>query len=104
MALCTIGCSVTSRQWECSHIVVKVYGFTTGRVTSQTCGAIIDVSIDSIMILVGFTAGVTRDTGKYGIVSRRGMAVNTLIPFSLMLPAINREILIVMIEGGRHPC
>ena len=104
MALCTIGRRMASCQWECSHVVVKVYRFATGRMAGKTCCAIIDVSIDSIMILVGFIAGVTRDTGKYGIVSRRGMAVNTLIPFSLMLPAINREILIVMIEGGRHPC
>jgi hypothetical protein len=47
---------------------------------------------------------VAIDTGKNSVVSRVGMAINTVVPFPLMIPGINREKLgIVYREGSRFP-
>ena len=104
MALCAIGRCVASRQGECSHVVIKVYGFTTRWVTRQTCRIVKCISRDSGMLSVCFRIGVTGGTGKNRIVIRGGMAVGTIIPRSFVFAAVDGEVLIVMIKGGGYPC
>lgn len=55
-------------------------------------------------MLVGrFSLGVTGDAGEDGIVGRVGVAVGAGVPFTLVLPRINREILVVVVKGRRCP-
>ncbi len=40
---------------------------------------------------------------EHGIIIRRGMAFIAVVPLTLMLPAVNREIHIVVVKSGRLP-
>ena len=55
------------------------------------------------MLVVGLRVGMTRDTGKDRKVIGIGMAIITLIPNALMLPAVDREILRIMVKVGWRP-
>jgi hypothetical protein len=56
------------------------------------------------MLFIGFRIGVTRDASEYGKIIWVDVAIITLIPYSLMLTAIDREMLDIMIEGSGFPC
>lgn len=53
--------------------------------------------VDRIVMLVAI------DTAEQGIVAWRRVAIHALIPFAFMFAAIDREVLPVMIPGGRGP-
>ncbi len=46
---------------------------------------------------------VAVDATEEGKIARAGVAIDTLIPFILMLAAVDREILLVMVKSGRIP-
>ena len=55
------------------------------------------------MLLVGFRVRMTVCTGHFGIVGRIAVTVGTLIPFSLVISAVNWKILGIMVEGSGCP-
>ena len=69
----------------------------------QTCGTYILVAVYFTMVIVGFGLQVTGKAGKICIVTGVGVAIHTIVPLAPVFPAVNREILAVVIEGGRGP-
>ena len=103
VALHTICPQMCSCERESSRIVVKNQVSITRRVTGQTSSIIVNIAIHILMILIGLRIGVTAHTGKLRVVVGVGMAVRTLIPFTLVRSAIDREILTVMVKISRCP-
>jgi len=46
---------------------------------------------------------VAIDATEQGKITRGGMTVHTLIPFVVVLPTVDREILLIVIPGRGHP-
>ncbi len=103
VAIETVDTYVCSRKREGSSIMVKNQVSIPGRVTGQTGIILIHISAYIFMRFIRFRIQVTTHTGKLRIVGRVGMAVRTLTPLTFMRPAVNGEILSVMVKGGRHP-
>ena len=74
-----------------------------GRVAGETGRAVISITADAIVLIIGFRIGMAGSTGDYGIIGRIGMTIHTGIPFAIMRPAVNREILGIVVEIGRFP-
>ena len=55
------------------------------------------------MLFVGLRIGVAIGTGHFSIIGRITVTVGTLIPLTLVGSAVNREILCIVVEGGRRP-
>lgn len=75
----------------------------TIRMAFQAGGTYILIAVYFTMVVVCFGLLVTSKTGEICIVTRIGMAINTIIPLASVFPAVNREILAVVIKGGRGP-
>ncbi len=103
MTLYTIRRGVRTRQRECSHTVVKNVICAPGRMTSQARCTIIGVAGHAIMAIIRFRIHMTRNTSKFGIISRVGMAFCTSAPFAFMFAAVDGKVLGIMIEGRRGP-
>jgi hypothetical protein len=99
MTLRTVCCGMSAGERKCGHAVIKIYRFTSGRVTGQTGCTVIYISVYPIMLFVCLRIAVAGDTSKNGIVSRCGVTVNALVPFSFVFAAIDRKILVVVIKG-----
>ena len=56
------------------------------------------------MLFIGFRIGVTSDTSEYGIIIRVGVTIIAIIPFTLMLSTIDREVFDIVIESSWFPC
>lgn len=54
-------------------------------------------------IRTGFVVLMACQTGKYTEIRRIGMALRARCPLTTMLAAVNREVLAVVVEGGRCP-
>lgn len=55
------------------------------------------------MVIIRPGIGMANRTTEYQIISRRGMTVGTLVPFSLMFAAVYREILLIVVKIGGFP-
>lgn len=66
---------------------------------------VVHITADTIVFFVRIclVVLVARDAGKFCIVVRTGMAFRTIVPFSLVLTGIYREVLPVVIKSGRLP-
>ena len=73
------------------------------RMTFKTGLAVIGVTANAIMLIAGFALFVAGDTGKIGIITRIWMAFGTSIPFTLVIPGINREKLSIVIKCSGSP-
>jgi len=65
--------------------------------------AVVLISRNSFMLTVGFSCRVATQAIKLREIIRIGMAIGTLVPFTIMASAVYREILVIMVECGRHP-
>ena len=90
-------------KWKRSGIMVKCFVSITRRMTCQTRSAVVSISCNTIMLFLCFSTYVTGDTGEFTEVSWCRVAIHTCGPFSFMCSAVDREILSVMIKGGRCP-
>lgn len=100
MTLQTVGVGMRSRQWEGGHTVIKGIISISCGVTGQTGSAVIGVSRNTIVVIIGFRIHVAGDAGKLCIVGRIGMTVDTGIPFAFVFATVDGEIRAIMIEGG----
>ena len=71
--------------------------------TGQASRAVEYVSADSFVLVVSFRVGVAGCTGVFGVIGGVRMAIHTSAPFPVVRPAVNREILPVVVERGRRP-
>lgn len=90
-------------EWKGSIVMIKGIIGITSRMAGKTGCTIIVVSRNTIVLIIRFRIHMAGGAGKLGIVGRVDMAVCTLIPFALVLAAVDREILSVVIKGGRLP-
>jgi len=85
-------------------VVIKYALCTTRGVTGQAGGAFVDVSIYVIVFLVCFGVLVAYRTAEYRKIGWIGMTIHALIPFTLVLTAVNGEIIgIVLRKRSGHP-
>ena len=99
-AICT---GMGSGEGERGHTVIEDIICTACRMTGQARGAVVGITGNAIVIIVGFRIHVAGDAGEFRIVCRIGMAIDTGAPFAIVLAAENGEVLPVVIEGGRDP-
>jgi hypothetical protein len=66
--------------------------------------AVVLISRYSFVLTVGFSSRVAAQAIKLREIIRIGMAIGTLVPFTVMASAVNREILVIMIKGRWDPC
>lgn len=98
------GCSeVRAGQWKIGRIVVKDIGRVSRWVTGQTSRALIDIPPDAVVIVIGFRVGMAGSAGKFCVIARICMTIHTSTPLPVVCTAVNREVLPVMVKGGRHP-
>lgn len=76
--------------------------FTIG-VTGQARSTVVLIARDLVMVVVGLCLMMAGETSKNGVIIWVGMAIVALIPFSLVRSAVDREMLGIMVPGGRHP-
>ena len=104
MTLCAGGVNVSPCQRKSGGVVVKTAGGVTGRVTGQASGIFIDISSHSSVPFVRCRIQVANRAAVNGVVIRIRVAFAALRPGSLVLAAVNGEMLcIVILEPGRHP-
>lgn len=93
-----------SGQRECGRIVIEDVIRIACGVTCQTGLALIDVTADSLMFVVGFLRLVTGQAGEFAEIPWVLMAFRAGGPGSFMRTRINGEIQSVVIpKFGRHP-
>ncbi len=94
----TIRCDMSACQRKARLVMVKIIICTARRMTSQTCGTIVSITIYTNMLIIGFRIGVAGYTSEFCIIRRIGVAINTLAPFPVMCSAVNGEIISIMIH------
>ena len=94
---------MASCQGKIGGVVVKDVVCVARWVTCKASGTIISVAAHSGVLIIGLRIDVATSAGKYGIIRWVGVAVHTLCPNALMLPAVYRKILAVVVEGGWCP-
>ena len=65
--------------------------------TGKACAAFIIIASDTQVLISCFLIGMTCCTSKYRVVVGVGMTFGTLIPYTFMGSAIDREVLHIMI-------
>ena len=103
MALKTVDTGVCACQRKSCGAVVKAPVCFSIWMAGQTCCAIVYIAIDTRVLIICFRVGMTGNTGKQGVITRGGVTCCTLIPLSVVSPAINREVLVIVIKGGGDP-
>ena len=83
--------------------MVKYNACTTRRMAGKAHVIAVRKPVYTIVLVVGFRVGMAIYTGIFCIIGRIGMTIHTLRPFHFVFSTINREILRIMVEGGRHP-
>lgn len=103
MALQAVYRVVCSGEWKSCSVMVKCSVSFPCRMAGKARGAVIYISIDSIMGFICFRIGVAGDTGEKRIIPGCAMTCRTLIPLPGVRSAIDREVLAVMIKRGWCP-
>ena len=83
--------------------MIKNVGSIPGRVAGQTGCAVVRIAVYSLVFFVRFRIGMAVRTGHFGIVGRIAVTIGALIPFTLMISAVDREVLGIVIEIGGCP-
>ncbi len=103
VALDAIDRGMRAGQRELRGIVVERIVGAAGRVAGQTGVILINIPADTAVLIVGLRVGMAIGAGHLCIIGRVSMAIDTLIPLAVMGPAVDGEILPVVVEGGRRP-
>lgn len=104
MTLQTTRGGMRAGQRKLGHVVVKNQVCIAGRVTGQAGRAFVHVSIYIIVFLVCFGVLVAYRAAEYRKIGWIGMAIHALIPFTLVLTAVNGEVIgIVLRKRSGHP-
>jgi hypothetical protein len=99
-----INISMAIGEDKASGIMVENQVCISCRVAGKTRRTLINITRYILMFLIGFRIGVAVGTRKYSIIARVGMTISALVPFPLVFPGINREVLVVMIKCRGNPC
>ncbi len=93
-----------SGQRESGLVVVENHVGIAGGMAGQTSRVLIDISSDTFMFVIGVGIQVAGYARKFRIITGVGMALRTLVPNPFMRPAVDREVLrIVVGKSGWHP-
>lgn len=103
VTLVATGGNVRPGQRETGGVVIKRSRSITGRVTGQAGRAVVGISVDAVVVVVGLRVGMAGDARKFRVIRGVGMALGTLVPFTFVLAAVYGEILAVVVEGRRRP-
>ena len=103
MTIQATGSQVSPRQCKGGGVVVENIVPIPGGVAGQTCIALVNIPSDTCMRIVGLRICVTAGTGEQRIISRVGMAVETLAPFPLVSAAVDGEMLSIVVKSGGNP-
>lgn len=103
MTLITVDGLMCTGQWEIRIVVIKCTISISGWVARKTSGRVINISADAIVLLIRLRIYVAVGTGYYSPHPQRGVTVRTLAPDPFVLSAIDREVLLIVIEAGRNP-
>ena len=71
-----------------------------------TCGAVVRVPGNTLVVVVHLALIIVRmaiDATEYQVIGWVRMTFGTKIPFTRMMPGIDREILTVMVESRGYP-
>lgn len=92
------------RQEEYARNADRHFGLVPVRVAIEARGAVEGVSTLVTMLIGQLRLVVVAiRTGEHTVVVRVGVALCTCVPFTLVVPAVNGEVVLVMIECGWHP-
>ena len=83
-------------------VVEVVFGISCG-VASEACSTFVYIARYAIVVVVGFGIGVASGASYLGVVVGVGMTIHASIPFTLMCPAVNGEVLCIVIESSGYP-
>ena len=103
MAQRAVGIQVSAGQRKVGIVVIKTAFCGSVRMTFQACRAVVGISTYLRMFIAGFSLLVAGKTCELGIIGWVLMAFRTGIPFPVVFPGIDREILPVMIKGRGDP-
>ena len=103
VALNAISSKVRPRQWEGRHVVVKTVVRIARRVAGEASRVIKRIAVYAAVLVIGFGVDMAIGATEFSIVCWVGMAVGTLVPLAFVRPAVNREILPVVVESRWHP-
>lgn len=103
MAIQTIGRLVCACERELGGVVVEHNISIARGMTGQTSIAVVRISAHTGVLVVGFRVGVARYARKFGVVGRIGVAIGAGCPLPVVFPAVNGEILGIVLEIGGRP-
>lgn len=104
MALRTIYRQVRTRQREIGFAMVENIRCVAVRVAGQASRAVIRITIDPAVLIVSGRVGMATGASKLSIVAGVAVAIGAFIPGPLVRPAVDREIIhIMLIVFRRHP-
>lgn len=103
MTCYTLGSQVRARQRKISGVVVKSICRTPGWVTGQASLAVVSITTDAVVVIVGLRVGMATGATEFSVVRRIGMAIAAGAPFPVVFSAVNREKLRVVVECSRRP-
>lgn len=103
MAIDAISCGMCTSEWKTGIVMIKRIIGITGRMAGKTGRAIVGVPGDTIVLIVRFRIHMAGCTGKLHVVSRIGVAIHALIPFTQVFSAVDREVVHIMIKRSRLP-
>jgi hypothetical protein len=104
VALHTLRSLVSSGEREARQIMIEYIGGISGRVAGQTGCTVVGIAVYALVLLIRIRIGMTVYTGNFSVIGRVGVAIGTLVPFSLVITAVYGEILCVMVKTGGRPC
>ena len=87
------------------RIVVIEASAATGGMAGITCLAVVCVAPNALVLFihVGLEVRMAVNTTENSIVIRIGMTISTRFPLAIVTPGVDREVLTIVIKGGRHP-
>lgn len=83
--------------------MVKTIRCTAGGVASQAGQTVVAITVDAIVLVVGFRVGMAGSACKFGVIRGVGVAIGAGAPFAVVFPAVYREILCIMIKSRGRP-
>ena len=98
MTLHAVYTNVRTGKREVGVVMIKCIVCAAIGVTRQAIHTVVDIAADADMFLVGLRVGVARDTGKDGEIARLIVTFRTLRPYPEVIPAVDREVLSIMIK------
>lgn len=103
MAADAVDDGMRTGQRECCVVMIKCHIRVAHRMTGKARLAVVSISVDPQVCIVSLGICMAGHTGEVSVVGRIGVALNALAPLTFMVPAVDGEVLSVVIEGGRYP-